>query len=73
MAERTGQSPPSHFREFVFLLSPQICPPSALAHSHVAQLPWRSGKGRGTSLLGDIPERMHGSRHVVWMGMHPSV
>lgn len=73
MADRTRQSPPSRLREFIFLLSPQICPPTALAQSHAAWPPQGRGKGRGTGSSGDIPERSHSSRHIVWMGVHPPV
>lgn len=73
MADRTRQLPPSHLREFVFLLSPQICPPAALAQSHAAWLPWGRGEGRGTCSSGDVPERSHSSRHTVQKGLHTLV
>ena len=73
MADRTRQLSPSHLRELVFLLSPQIYPPATLAWSHAAWPPQGRGKGRGTGSLGDVPERSCGSRHAVQMGMHPPV
>lgn len=73
MADRTRQSSPSHLREFIFLLSPQICPPAALARRHAARPPRGRGERRGISSSGDVPHRTRGSRQAVQMGMHPLV